>query len=72
MVKPAFWWIFFDQKALVRRIDALLDNPDRRAKLGAVARAYVVKNYDLQSCCLPTQLKWVDQLVKLPVKTLLN
>ena len=63
---------FFDQKALVRRIDALLDNPDRRAKLGAAARAYVVKNYDLQSRCLPTQLKWVDRLAKLPVKPLLN
>ena len=61
---------FFDGKALVRRIDSLLKDETRRTKLGAAARAFVVKNYDLQSRCLPAQLKWVDKLAKLPVKPL--
>ena len=60
---------FFNQKALVNRIDALLGNPRRRAKLGVAASSFVVANYDLQSCCLPAQLDWVDQLAKEPLKT---
>ena len=63
---------FFDSKALVRRIDSLLKDDARRTNLGAAARAFVVKNYDLQSRCLPAQLKWVDKLAKLPVKPLLS
>ncbi|MFL2786628.1 MAG: glycosyltransferase [Paracoccaceae bacterium] len=59
---------FFDGKALVRRIDSLLEDDTRRRKLGAAARAHVTKNYDLQSRCLPAQLKWVDKLEKLPLK----
>ena len=61
---------FFDTKALVRRIVSLLMDENRRAKLGAAVRAFAVKNYDLQSRCLPAQLKWVDKLAKLPIKTL--
>ncbi len=62
---------FFDTKALVRRIVSLLMDENRRAKLGAAVRAFAVKNYDLQSRCLPAQLKWVDKLAKLPIKTCL-
>ena len=61
---------FFNGKALVRSIDSLLKDETRCTKLGAAARAFVVKNYDLQSRCLPAQLKWVDKLAKLPVKPL--
>jgi len=61
---------FFDPKGLARRIDSLLDDEKRRVRLGAAARAFVVKNYDLQSRCLPAQLKWVDKLAKLPIKPL--
>ena len=63
---------FFDPKVLLRRIDSLLDDEKRRVRLGAAARASVVKNYDLQSRCLPAQLKWVDKLAKLSIKPLPN
>ena len=72
MEKPAFLVDFFDPKALARRIVSLLDDEKRQVRLGAATRAFVVKNYDLQSRCLPAQLKWVDKLAKLPIKPLPN
>ena len=55
---------FFDRDALVTQVCALLDDPDRRASLGAQARDWVVRNYDLQSICLPQHLAWVDRLAQ--------
>ncbi|MBW4983171.1 glycosyltransferase [Mameliella sp. CS4] len=59
---------FFDRAALVDRIDALLDDPDTRARLGANARALVREQYDLQSVCLPRHLDWVRQLGEMPAR----
>ncbi len=59
---------FFDRAALVDRIDALLDDPDARARLGANARALVRQQYDLQSVCLPRHLDWVRQLGEMPAR----
>jgi glycosyltransferase involved in cell wall biosynthesis len=59
---------FFDRAALVDRIDALLDDPDTRSRLGANARALVREQYDLQSVCLPRHLDWVQHLGDLPAR----
>ncbi|WP_305967662.1 MULTISPECIES: glycosyltransferase [unclassified Mameliella] len=59
---------FFDRAALVDRIDALLDDPDTRARLGSNARALVREQYDLQGVCLPQHLDWVQKLGELPAR----
>ena len=53
---------FFDPAALTREVCALLDNPSERHRLGSNARAFAQSHYDLQSVCLPAQLKWVESL----------
>jgi glycosyltransferase involved in cell wall biosynthesis len=53
---------FFDASALTRQVCTLLDNPAERERLGANARAFAQSHYDLQSVCLPAQLKWVESL----------
>ena len=57
---------FFDQEALVSKIDALLDDEPKRNALSETARRFVIENYDLQKRCLPQQLDWVDKLSKTP------
>ena len=53
---------FFDPAAITREVCALLDNPSERQRLGSNARAFAQSHYDLQSVCLPAQLKWVESL----------
>lgn len=53
---------FFDGQALVREIDALLNHPEERARLGKNARAFAQQRYDLKRVCLPQQLAWVSRL----------
>ncbi len=53
---------FFDAAGLVREVCSLIDNPVARARLGANARVFAQKNYDLESVCLPRQLEWVHAL----------
>jgi len=53
---------FFDPAALTREVCSLLDNPSERQRLGSNARAFAQSHYDLQSVCLPAQLKWVESL----------
>jgi glycosyltransferase involved in cell wall biosynthesis len=55
---------FFDHDALAKQVITLLENPATRKKLGTAARKHVVKNYDLQTVCLPQQLAWVESLIK--------
>jgi glycosyltransferase involved in cell wall biosynthesis len=55
---------FFDPKALAQEASNLLDKPQERQRLGANARAFAQQHYDLQTVCLPRQLKWVEGLVK--------
>jgi glycosyltransferase involved in cell wall biosynthesis len=55
---------FFDVKGLVTQLEALLDDAPLRARLGAGARALAVAEYDLQTCCLPKQLRWVQALAE--------
>jgi glycosyltransferase involved in cell wall biosynthesis len=56
---------FFDRDALLDQVCDLLDNPAERERLGANARAFAQANYDLNSICLPGQLKWVESLASL-------
>ncbi|MFW2589290.1 glycosyltransferase [Sagittula sp. SSi028] len=55
---------FFDRDALVAKLDALLDDAPRRARLGQTARRYVQENYDLSRICLPQHLDWVARLAQ--------
>ncbi len=55
---------FFDYGALSEQVVALLGDPVARKKLGVAARKYAVKNFDLESVCLPQQLAWVESLLK--------
>ncbi|MBZ8117698.1 glycosyltransferase [Roseovarius sp. LXJ103] len=58
---------FFDREALVDQIVALCEDADARATLGANARTLMQDQYDLKTICLPRQLKWVDEVMDLPV-----
>jgi glycosyltransferase involved in cell wall biosynthesis len=53
---------FFDPAALASRVIELLNDPAQRARLGAAARDFAVRHYDLKSVCLPRQMRWVEQL----------
>ncbi len=56
---------FFDTTGLVQTITQLLEHPDQRAQQGEAARSFVRQNYDLKRVCLPQQLEWVGDLLKL-------
>jgi glycosyltransferase involved in cell wall biosynthesis len=53
---------FFDVQGLAAAVCILLDNPAKRATLGANARIFARENYDLKTVCLPRQLQWVKKL----------
>jgi glycosyltransferase involved in cell wall biosynthesis len=53
---------FFDGAGLVGEVCALLEDPARRARLGARARAHAQAHYDLRRHCLPGQVAWVDAM----------
>jgi glycosyltransferase involved in cell wall biosynthesis len=54
---------FFDQQALADAVCSLLGNREYREALGHNARKFAVENYDLESVCLPRQIKWVNDLM---------
>jgi glycosyltransferase involved in cell wall biosynthesis len=56
---------FFDRAKLVDETCALLESPERRAALGRAARRFAQETYDLETICLPRQLRWVDDLAAL-------
>jgi glycosyltransferase involved in cell wall biosynthesis len=53
---------FFDKEGLCKSICELLDNPEKRKRLGKAARELVITQYDLHSICLPKQIAWVEAL----------
>lgn len=53
---------YFDQKALVDRICALLDDPETRARYSAAARDFAIRNYDLETVCLPKQIALIERV----------
>ena len=54
---------FFDYETLSIEISNLLDNRKLRSTISINARKSIVKNYDLQTVCLPKQLNLIDQLL---------
>jgi len=53
---------FFDQDAIVKSIDELINNNVLRLKLGEAARKHIVDNYDLRTQILPKQIELVTEL----------
>ena len=53
---------FFDHNALADNVIELLNDPDRRVKLGVAARELIIDQYDLSSVCLPRQIEWAESL----------
>jgi glycosyltransferase involved in cell wall biosynthesis len=53
---------FFEPGRIAAETARLLGDAQERARLGARARADVVRNYDLQTRCLPAQVAWVEAL----------
>jgi glycosyltransferase involved in cell wall biosynthesis len=53
---------FFSPVGLVQEVNALLDDPSARQRLGARAREFAQAHYDLHRVCLPQQLAWAESL----------
>lgn len=60
---------FFDTHALAQTTAQLLQDAALRQRLGRAARDKAVQQYDLQRCCLPRQMAWIEQLLQLPLRT---
>ena len=54
---------FFAPKEIADRVDAVLDHPDRMAKMRAGARQTIIERYDLRRICLPRHLKLMQNLM---------
>ena len=52
---------FFEYDEIAARVVELLENPEKRVMLGACAREYVIRNYDLKTKCLPEQIAWAEE-----------
>lgn len=55
---------FFDSKGLSAKVNEVLDNKDNFKKIRANARKTIIKNYDLDTVCLPKQIDLVESLIK--------
>lgn len=53
---------YFDGQAMVDRICTLLDDPDTRARYSAAARDCALRNYDLDTVCLPKQIALIERV----------
>ncbi len=53
---------FFNREQLADEVCALLADSHARNRLGVNARSFVRANYDLQTVCLPQQLKWIEKI----------
>lgn len=53
---------YFDGGALIDRICSLLDDPETRERYSAAAREYIIKNYDLETVCLPKQVELIERV----------
>lgn len=60
---------FFDHAALVDKLDAILEDPELRERLGRNARDFVIRTYDLEKACLLGHLDFVDRLADMPLVT---
>ena len=54
---------FFDTDALLREVCALLEDEAARERLGRNARKLIQERYDLNSLCMPRQVRWVNEIM---------
>lgn len=54
---------FFDHEALANKVAEVLASPGDYGSLGLAARRTVEENYDLNTICLPRQLRLVEKLI---------
>jgi glycosyltransferase involved in cell wall biosynthesis len=54
---------FFSTSGIVEAVNEVLDSGKLRQKFSEAARAKAIKNYDLNSVCLPAQIDWVNSLL---------
>ncbi|MBK6361603.1 MAG: glycosyltransferase [Comamonadaceae bacterium] len=57
---------FFDTEGLTEQVCDLLDHPEERQRLGLNARSAAITGYDLQTVCLPHQMRWIEDLAAVP------
>jgi len=55
---------FFDIEGLSKTVNTVLSDPKKYDQLRKKARETILKNYDLDTICLPNQLKLVESLIK--------
>ena len=55
---------FFDIEGLSKTVNTVLSYPKKYDQLRKKARETILKNYDLDTICLPNQLKLVESLIK--------
>lgn len=53
---------FFDGGVLVDRICSLLDDPETRERYRVEAREFAIRNYDLDTVCLPRQIALIERV----------
>ncbi|WP_044562326.1 glycosyltransferase family 4 protein [Azospirillum sp. B4] len=53
---------FFSAEGLAATVAAALENPDRLARLRGRARETIIGRYDLESVCLPQQMRLIEDL----------
>lgn len=53
---------FFDVGGIAERIDAVFNHGDGMASMRAAARATILEKYDLETVCLPRQLRLIDEV----------
>jgi glycosyltransferase involved in cell wall biosynthesis len=54
---------FFSHEAIADHVDAILDDPDRRADLRLAARETAVRDFDLNTRLLPRWMTLIDDLI---------
>jgi len=60
--RNGFLFDFFDQEALVQRVDELMKQPKILSEVGRRARQSVIERYDLHSRCLPQHIALIESL----------
>jgi glycosyltransferase involved in cell wall biosynthesis len=55
---------FFDVEGLAKKVAHVLENPRSQIALRESARAKIVEHYDLQTRCLPAQIRLVESLAR--------
>ncbi|ODS22987.1 hypothetical protein AB835_11290 [Candidatus Endobugula sertula] len=56
-----FLFDFFDEDELVAQVEKLMGSPELRSSIGKAARDTIVKQYDLQNCCLFKHTELVEE-----------